>query len=116
MEVTRVEQRAYIRIAVLRGRNEMEYHSEFIEALGNNALSYRTVAWWVGKFQQGRVSTSDEQRSGRSLSVRTDFTRAIIEQLMDEYRRSRQQTDRETHNKSIVMSTLCLLCYHSFAP
>ncbi|GFQ86849.1 HTH_48 domain-containing protein [Trichonephila clavata] len=63
MEVIRIEQRAYIKIAVLRRRNEMECHSEFVEALGNNALPYRTVARWVGKFQQGRVSTSDEQRS-----------------------------------------------------
>lgn len=87
MEVTRVEQRAYIKIAVLRGRNAMECHSELVEALGNNALPYRTVARWVGKFQQGRVSTSDEQRSGRPVSVRTDVARAVIEQLMDEDRR-----------------------------
>ncbi|GFQ92645.1 HTH_48 domain-containing protein [Trichonephila clavata] len=87
MEVTRVVQRAYIKIAVLRGRNEMECHSEFVEALGNNALPYRTVVRWVGKFQLGSVSTSDEQRSGRSLSVRTDLARAVIEQLMDEDRR-----------------------------
>ncbi|GFR32943.1 HTH_48 domain-containing protein [Trichonephila clavata] len=67
MEVTRVEQQAYIKIAVLRGRNEMECHSEFVEALGNNALPYRTVARWVGKFQQGRVSTSNEHvRDDRS--------------------------------------------------
>ncbi|GFV47716.1 transposable element Tcb2 transposase [Trichonephila clavipes] len=42
----------------------MECHSELLEALGNNALPYRTVARWIEKFQQGRVSTSDEQRSG----------------------------------------------------
>ncbi|GFQ94606.1 HTH_48 domain-containing protein [Trichonephila clavata] len=87
MEVIRVEQHVYIKIAVLRGRNEMEYHSKFVEALGNNALPYRTVARWEGRFQQGRVSTSDEQRSGRSVSVRTDLARAVIEQLMDEDRR-----------------------------
>ncbi|GFX36484.1 hypothetical protein TNCV_1254571 [Trichonephila clavipes] len=34
MEVTRVEQRAYIKIAVLRERNAMEGHSELVEALG----------------------------------------------------------------------------------
>ncbi|GFX82009.1 histone-lysine N-methyltransferase SETMAR [Trichonephila clavipes] len=61
MEATRVEQRAYFKIAILRGRNAMECHSELVKALGNNALSYRTVArilrnelhlrkiavWWV---------------------------------------------------------------------
>ncbi|GFR28698.1 HTH_48 domain-containing protein [Trichonephila clavata] len=47
MEVTHVEQRTYIKIAVHRGRNEMECHSEFVEALGHNTLPYRTVARWV---------------------------------------------------------------------
>ncbi|GFX99676.1 HTH_48 domain-containing protein [Trichonephila clavipes] len=62
MEVTRVEQRSYIKKAVLRGRIAMECHGELVEALGNYTLPYRTVARWVGKFQQGRVSTSDERR------------------------------------------------------
>ncbi|GFV86476.1 HTH_48 domain-containing protein [Trichonephila clavipes] len=43
----------------------MGCHSELVEALGNNGLPYRTVMRWVEKFQQGRVSTCDEQRSGR---------------------------------------------------
>ncbi|GFV88069.1 HTH_48 domain-containing protein [Trichonephila clavipes] len=83
MEVTRVEQRAYIKIAVLRERNAMECHSELVGALGNNALPYRTIARWIGKFQQGRVSSSNEQRSGRSVSEWTDLARAVIEQIMD---------------------------------
>ncbi|GFX18223.1 uncharacterized protein TNCV_4305251 [Trichonephila clavipes] len=61
----------------------MECHCELVEALGNNALPYRTVARWIGKFQPGRVSTSDEQRSGQPVSVRTDLTCVVIEQLMD---------------------------------
>ena len=64
MEVTQVEQRAYIKIAVRRGRNAMECHSELVEALWNNALPYRTVARWVRTFQQGRVPTGDAQCSG----------------------------------------------------
>ena len=59
MEVTHVEQRAYIKIAFLRGGNAMKCHSELVKDLGNNVLPYSTVAWWVGMFQQGRVSTSD---------------------------------------------------------
>ncbi|GFT93122.1 HTH_48 domain-containing protein [Trichonephila clavipes] len=69
MEVTRVEQCAYIKIAVLRRRNAMESHTELVEAVGNNALPYRTVAWWVGKFQQGRVSTSDEQHGAANAET-----------------------------------------------
>ncbi|GFX64691.1 HTH_48 domain-containing protein [Trichonephila clavipes] len=82
MKVTRVEQHAYIKIAILRGRNAMECHSELVEVLGNNALSYRTVARWVGKFQPAHVSASDEQRSRRPVSVLTELARAVIEQLM----------------------------------
>ncbi|GFX18233.1 hypothetical protein TNCV_4305351 [Trichonephila clavipes] len=47
MEVTRVEQRSYIKIAAIRGKNAVEYHSELVEVLGNNTLPYRTVARWV---------------------------------------------------------------------
>ena len=38
--------------------------SELVEALGNNALPYRTVARWVRMFQQGRVPTGDAQHLG----------------------------------------------------
>ena len=43
MEVTRQEQRYYVKIAVLRGRNAKECHSELTEALVNRALPYITV-------------------------------------------------------------------------
>ncbi|GFU29502.1 HTH_48 domain-containing protein [Trichonephila clavipes] len=69
MEVTRVEERTYIKIAVVRGGSAMECHSELVEALGNNALPYRAVARWVGKFQQGRVAASDEQRGVANVDV-----------------------------------------------
>ncbi|GFQ83410.1 HTH_48 domain-containing protein [Trichonephila clavata] len=111
MEVTRVEQRTYIKIAILRGKNEMECHSEFVEALGNNTLPYHIVARWVGKFQQGRVSTSEEQRSGRPLSVSTDLARAVIEQLMDEDRRSIQQTKRQIEKRTTNSSSCQLYVY-----
>ncbi|GFV44554.1 uncharacterized protein TNCV_3287361 [Trichonephila clavipes] len=85
MEVTRVEQRAYTqkKKTILQERNAMECQSELVEALGNNALPYCTVAWRIGKIQQERVSTSDEQHSGQPISVRTNLTRAVIEQLID---------------------------------
>ena len=38
MEVTRQEQRSYVKLAFLRGRNAKECHSELTEALGNRAL------------------------------------------------------------------------------
>ncbi|GFX92848.1 HTH_48 domain-containing protein [Trichonephila clavipes] len=68
MEVARVE-RTYIKIAVLGDRNAMECHNELVEALGKNALPFRTVARWVEKFLQGRVSTTDEQRGAANADA-----------------------------------------------
>ena len=56
MEVTQ-EKHSYGKIAVLRGRNAKEYHSELTEALGNRAFPYRTVARWAAAFQRGRVAS-----------------------------------------------------------
>ena len=55
MEVTRQEQRSYVKIAMLRGINAKECHSELTEALGNGALPYRTVARWAAAFQRGEL-------------------------------------------------------------
>ena len=62
MEVTRQEQRSYVRIAVLRGRNAKESHSELTEALGNRALPYRIVARYAAAFQCGRDVGADMRR------------------------------------------------------
>ena len=50
--------RSYVNIAVLRGRNAKECHSELIEALDNRALPYR-VARWAAAFQRVRVAIAD---------------------------------------------------------
>ncbi|GFT58729.1 transposable element Tcb2 transposase [Trichonephila clavipes] len=59
----------------------MECHSELVEVLGNYALKYRTVARWVGKLKQLRVSTCDEQRSGRLTHVATNAEADGIQRL-----------------------------------
>ncbi|GFW96137.1 HTH_48 domain-containing protein [Trichonephila clavipes] len=82
-DTTSTKVRAYVKITVLRERNAIECHSELVEALENNALPYRTVERCKGKLQQERESNSDEQRSGRSVSVRTDLARAVLERLID---------------------------------
>ncbi|GFW28702.1 hypothetical protein TNCV_3714171 [Trichonephila clavipes] len=53
MEVTRVDQRSYIKV-VLRGKNAMKNHSDLVEALGNNVLPYRAVARWLMLMPPGR--------------------------------------------------------------
>ncbi|KAJ4429286.1 hypothetical protein ANN_26290 [Periplaneta americana] len=91
MDVTCVEQRLYIKIAVLHGRNARECHRELVEAVGNNALPYRTVARWVAAFQRGCEATSDlqwarqpkvkEPLRGRRFGTRMDIANAVQQQM-----------------------------------
>ncbi|PSN32935.1 hypothetical protein C0J52_24036 [Blattella germanica] len=64
MEVSRLEQRAYIKITVLRGQNARGCHAQLLEAVGARALPYRTVARWVATFESGREATKDKPRTG----------------------------------------------------
>ena len=96
MEVTRQEQRSYVKIAVLRSRNAKECHSELTEALGNRALTYRRVARWAAAFQRGRIASVDMRRTGRPRTVRTDAARAVIAQCLEDDRRWSLQ-ELQTH-------------------
>ena len=57
MDVTHLEQHAYINIAVLQGRNARECHSVLVKAVGNKALPYRTTARWDTAFRRGCVTS-----------------------------------------------------------
>ena len=97
MEVTRQEQRSYVKIAVLRGRNAKECHSELTEALGNRDLPYRSVARWAAAFQCGRVASADMHRTGCPRTVHTDVARAVIAQSLKGDRRwSLQELQAQT--------------------
>ena len=87
IEVTRQEQRSYVNIAVLRGRNAKECHSELTEGLDNRALQQRTLARCAAAFQRGRVASADMRRTGRPRAVRPDVTRAVIAQCLEDDRR-----------------------------
>ena len=108
MEGTRQEQRSYVKIAVLRGRNAKARHSELTETLGNRALPYRTVARWAAAFQRGRVSSADMRRTGRPRTVRTDIARAVIAQRLEDDRRwSLQELQAHTG----IDQALCIKSY-----
>jgi hypothetical protein len=66
--MSRLVQRCYVKIAVLRGRNATECHSELVEALGDRALPYRTVARWIEALRGKRFRT-------RKDAVRREMTR-----------------------------------------
>jgi hypothetical protein len=57
MDVTRLEQHTNIKTALLRHRerNARECHRELVEAVGNNALPYRTSLSQYGYFVVGTL-------------------------------------------------------------
>ena len=79
MDVTRLQERSYLKIAILYGRNARECDRELVEAVRNNDLPCRTVARWIDDFQRRREATSDLQRVGRYVSVRTDVSYAVLD-------------------------------------
>ena len=109
MYVTRLEQRAYIKIAVLRGRIAIECHSELVEAVGNNALPNRDVARWAAAVKRGRATCGDLGCSGRPVSVQSvsetrlatsrQFCKKVEGQMLTECRGLRRRQDRTGKNK-----------------
>jgi hypothetical protein len=69
---------------MLQGRNARECHSELVDAVGNNALLYRTV---MRLFQRGCATSGDLKCSGQLVSVRNDVSRAVTDQCIESDRR-----------------------------
>ncbi|KAJ4440673.1 hypothetical protein ANN_08821 [Periplaneta americana] len=71
MDVSRIEQRTYVKIAVLLGQNARECHAQLIEVVGGCALPYRTVARWVAASQSGREGSTNKSHTGYPRTVCT---------------------------------------------
>ena len=51
MDVSRLEQRSYIKIAVLHDQNARERQAQLVKAVGDRALPYTTVARWQHRYE-----------------------------------------------------------------
>ena len=86
MDVSEVEQRPYVEIAFLRGRNARvmpRYEKHWMI----RPLTYRTVACWVETLKSERVATGDLPRSGRPESAHTEVQVTVIEYCLTDERR-----------------------------
>jgi hypothetical protein len=59
------EQRSWIQIQVVLGKNARQYHQDLLEACGNDALPYQTFARRVYAFRSGRDESAHLARTGR---------------------------------------------------
>ena len=62
------ECREYIKTRAVLGTPATEIHNELVDAWGDDAPQYRTVAKWAALFKEGGESLKDDPRSGRPIT------------------------------------------------
>ena len=72
-QISRSDQRSYIKIETLRGKTPTEIHNALHEVYGDSVVDRSTVSRWASCFHEGRVSIQDDPRSGRPVTA-TDNT------------------------------------------
>jgi len=77
-----------------------------VEVYGDNAVKKTAVYKWVKRFSEGRESVTDEERSGRPATSRSEENIAKVRQIVRENRRltvssiaEQVNIDRETVRK-----------------
>jgi len=69
-----------------------------VQVYRDNAMKKSAVYKWVNGFSEGRESVTDEERSGRSASSRTQENIAKIRQIVRENRRLTVRSTAEQVN------------------
>jgi len=80
-----------------------------VQVCGDNAMKKTAVYKWVKRFSEGRESFTDEERSGRPATSRTEENIAKFRQILRENRRltvrsiaEQVNIDRETVRKILT--------------
>ena len=82
-----LEQRTNIKFPVKLGKSGNEIRGMLVQVYGDNAMKKTAVYKWVKRFTEGRESVTDEERSGRLATSRTEEKIAKVLQIMRENRR-----------------------------
>ncbi|KAL0831014.1 hypothetical protein ABMA28_001900 [Loxostege sticticalis] len=81
------EQRAVIKYLCLKKMSTKEFFLDIQQTLGDHALPYSTVAYWVAEFKRGRSTCEDDQRTGRPSTSVTEENVKKVEKMVLEDRR-----------------------------
>jgi len=109
MSELELEQRTNIKFLVKLGKGGNEIREMLVQVYGDNAMSKTAVYEWVKRFAEGRESVTDEERSGRPATRRTEENIAKILQTVRENRgltirsiAEQVNIDRETVRKILT--------------
>ena len=82
--VTISEQRSYIKIETLRGKNPTEIHDALSEVCGEFAVDVRTVSRWTNRFRGGYVSIANDPRLGRPRTTTDERRVKLVADALEE--------------------------------
>ena len=78
MSELELEQRTNIKFLVKLGKSGNEIREMLMQVYGNNAMKKTAFYKRVKRFSQGREAVSDEERSGRPATIKTEENIANI--------------------------------------
>jgi hypothetical protein len=76
-QISHSDQRSYIKIETLQGKNPTEIHNAVHEVCGDSVVDRSTVSRCASCFREGRVSIQEDPRSRRPVTT-TDHTSVVI--------------------------------------
>jgi len=85
-QISRSDQRSYIKIENFRANNTTEIHNALHKVFGDSVVDGSTVSRWASRFRDGRVSIQDEPRSGQPVTAAEDTSVFILSTLLEEDR------------------------------
>ena len=104
-----LKQRTSIKFHVKLGKSGNEIRVMLVQVYGDYAMKKTAVCKWVKSFYEGRESVTDEERSGRPATRRTEEKTAKIRQIVRENRKltvmsiaEQVNIDRETVRKILT--------------
>ena len=87
-----------LKLKLCEEKTPTEIHNALHEVCGDSVVDRSTLSRWVSRFREGRVSTQDDPRSRRPVTVTDDTSVVIVSTLSEEDRRkSCEETVHETN-------------------
>jgi transposase len=82
------EQRICVKFCFILGKTASETHEMLKTAFGDNAMGRTQSFEWFSRFNRGKTSVEDSERSGRPSTGRTDENVENVREIINEDRRN----------------------------
>ena len=97
------DQRSYIKIETLCGKNPTEIHGALSEVCGEFTVGRSTVSRWANRFRGGYVSIDNDPTPGRSRTFTDERSVKLVADALEEDRRATcEELSRATGGKNFA--------------